>query len=109
MSIKCALYSSVISLSLFVAGSAHCQQAVEPKLRLQNIVFNPINYQSPDGFYNAGFQLALERGPNNPQFGFSVQIPHVRTLDEAFDKLKPAIDDLAGELKKAAEDFHPPH
>jgi hypothetical protein len=109
MSIKRALYSSVIALSLISAGAAYCQQAAEPKLRVQNVVFNPTNYQTPDGFYSASFGLLLDRGQNNPQVNFSITIPHVRTLDEAYDKLKPAIDDLAGELKKASEDFHPPH
>ena len=104
--IKRVLYSSVIALSVFSAGSAYCQSATEPKLTLGNINF----YNgTPDGFYTVNVGLNLIRGPNNPQVNFNITLQHVRSLDEAYDKLKPAIDDLAKELKQASDNFHPPH
>jgi hypothetical protein len=81
--------------------------APQPKLVLQNIGLSPIN--PTDGFYTANVGLYLDRGPNNPGVSFGISIPHVRSLDEVFDKLKPALDDLSSELKIAAENFHPPH
>jgi hypothetical protein len=93
----------VVSLS---AGSAFGQTPAEPKLVLQGINLGPIN--PPDGFYNANIPMYLDRGPNNQSVSFSINIPHVRSLDEVYEKLKPALDDLSGELKKAAENFHPP-
>jgi hypothetical protein len=77
----------------------------EPKLTVSDVVLTP----QPDGYYVGNVDLSLNRGPNNPQVGFRVTIQHARTLDEIYDKLKPAVDDLASELKKASENFHPPH
>src|ERR1700722_15792250 len=103
--IKRTAYLSLVALCL-TAGSAYRQSSVEPKLVLQNVNVNPVG---DDGFYNAGVGLGLTRGPNNPQINFNVSIQHVRSLDEVYDKLKPALDDLSKELKTASENFHPPH
>ena len=103
--IKRAAYLSLVALSL-AAGSAYCQTPGQPKLIFQNVNFvSP----TPDGFYTASVGLGLERGPNNPQVNFNIIIQHVRTLDEVYEKLKPAVDDLANELKEASGGFHPPH
>jgi hypothetical protein len=104
--IKSAFYASMFALALS-GGAAYCQTAGTPKLTLGNVTFYA---PTPDGFYTSNVNLSLDRGPpNNPQVSFGIVIPHVRTLDEVYEKLKPAVDDLANELKTAAENFHPPH
>ena len=103
--IKRAAYLSLVALSLS-AGSAYCQTPDRPKLTLQNI---NLNNPTPDGFYTAYVNLLLERAPTNPGVNFTITIPHIRTLDEVYEKLKPAVDDLSNELKEASGGFHPPH
>jgi hypothetical protein len=102
--IKRAVYLSLVVLSL-TGSSAYCQTPSEPKLTVNSVSFFP----QPDGYYQANVNLGLQRGPNNPQVGFGITIQHVKTLDEVYEKLKPAVDDLANEMKTAAEGFHPPH
>ncbi len=105
--IKRSLYLSlaVLSLTAFSTSSAYCQTP-EPKLTIANV-----NFTSPtsDGFYNAYVGLNLQRGGSNPDISFGLQFNHVRTLDEVYDKLKPAVDQLSDELKAASGGFHPPH
>jgi hypothetical protein len=104
---KHALYIAVTTLSLStlsVAG-AYCQ-TVQPKLTIKDIgLYSAI----ADGFYNAKVALVLQRGNNNPTTTFVVSIEHVRTLEELFTKLKPAVSQMADELKAASDSFQPPH
>ncbi len=102
--LRTAVYALLV-LGL-AASSAYCQTATEPKLMVAAI---NLNSPTPDGFYNAGVNVILQRGGNNPQVGFNLSFQHIRTLDELYAKLKPAVDQLADELKIASEHFQPPH
>jgi len=83
------------------------REAPKPKLVVSTV--NLYNLKE-NGVYETGnINLTLDRGPNNPTANFGLQVKNVRTLQEAYDQLKPAVVDLANELKAASEDFNPPH
>lgn len=77
-------------------SSAFSQTPDRPKLTIGNINFMPVS----DGFYNTNIGLHLRR-PNSPQINFNINAQHVKTVQEVFDQLRPAIDHLADELKNA--------
>ncbi len=85
-----------IALAAISSNSAFSQALERPKLSIGNIIFNA----PQDGFYDVNVNLYVRR-TDNPQINFSVLIQHVRSLDEVYDKLKPAVDQLADELRKA--------
>jgi hypothetical protein len=85
--------------------SAYAQTAndAEPKLILQSIsLYNP----DKDGFYNGSVNVALQpAGPNGSNVSFSIQVVHVRSIDDIKALIKPTVDQLADEAKKASEQF----
>ena len=83
-------------LGAVLTSAAFGQTAIRPKLTISNISLGAI----PDGYYNANVNLTLER-TNNPQVNFNAYFPHVKSLDELCTKLRPAVDNLADELKHA--------
>jgi len=85
-----------IALASISSNSAFSQVLERPKLSIGNIIFSA----PQDGFYDVNVNLYVRR-TNNPQINFSVLIQHVRSLEEVYDRLKPAVDQLADELKKA--------
>lgn len=95
--ILCLLAS--IGLVTALNGAAFSQTPNQPKLNIGNIVLNPVQ----QGYYDADVNLNV-RQSNNRQINFAVLIQHVKTLDEVYDRLKPAIDQLADELKNAQFD-----
>ena len=68
----------------------------QPKLTVSNINFS----STGDGFYSANVNLTLQR-TNNPQVNFNLSFQHVKSLDEVYAELRPAVDGLADELKHA--------
>jgi hypothetical protein len=94
----------VLSLVALVEFSipAWSQTPVKPKLSISYVNLNPIE----DGFYNGNVGLQLQR-TDSPQVNFNLNIQHVKTLDEVYSKVRPAVDHLADELKNADDIF--PH
>jgi hypothetical protein len=86
----------VFGLPVLIHAPAFAQAADQPKLTVSNIGLN----STGDGYYNANVNLTLQRA-NNPQVNFGLYFQHIKTLDELYAKLRPAVDDLAGELKRA--------
>ncbi|HXW25920.1 MAG TPA: hypothetical protein VEK73_14345 [Xanthobacteraceae bacterium] len=78
------------------ASSALSKTPDQAKLTIGSIGLNPTG----DGYYNANVNLTLQRA-NNPQVNFNIFFQHVKSLDELYVKLRPAVDDLADELKHA--------
>jgi hypothetical protein len=58
-----------------------------------------------EGYYNANVGLNLDRGGSNPSVSFNLAISRVKTLNDVYAQLKPEVDKLGDELKKAAESF----
>ena len=61
---------------------------------------------SQTGLNTSSVSLQLRRG-NDVQMSFSVNIPHVESVDVAIAKLRPEIDRLADELKHAPIEKQP--
>lgn len=95
--------AATIVLAAVSSNSAFSQTPDQPRLTIGSVSFNP----TTDGFYDASVGLRLQRA-SNPQINFSIYLQHVKTLDEVYDKLRPAVDDLAEELKHAKIEI-PPH
>ncbi|MGO8932428.1 MAG: hypothetical protein ACLQDA_01840 [Terracidiphilus sp.] len=97
------LYLAVfLGLTVLSGNLAYSQTPDQPKLTIGSISLG----STGDGSYNANVNLALQR-TGNPQVSFNLSFQHVRTLDEVYAKLRPAVDHLADELKNAHDDF--PH
>lgn len=84
------------ALAVGSSSSVLSQTPDQPKLTIGYINFSPTS----DGFYNVGVGLNLQRA-NNPQVNFSASMQHIKTLEEVYEKLRPAVDNLADELKHA--------
>jgi hypothetical protein len=91
-----SLFASLYLGVILMSGGAFGQSVDRPKLSVSNIVLN----LTGDGYYNASVNLTLQR-TNNPQVNFNLYFPHVKSLDDLYAKLRPAVDDLADELKHA--------
>jgi hypothetical protein len=78
-------------------SNSHGQASDQAKLGIANI--NLIS-TSP-GPYTAQVGLVFQR-PNTPQFNFVVIIQQVRNVNEVYDKLRPAVDSLADDLKNTS-------
>lgn len=85
-----------------ISSNSAFSQTPEPRLTVGNVNFSP----TTDGIYNVSVNLGLQR-PNNSQIGFGIYIQHVKTLDDVYEKLRPAVDDLADELKHAKIEIPP--
>lgn len=97
------LYLGVTVLAVAISSNSALSQTLDQaRLTVGNVNFNP----TLDGFYNVNIGLGLQRA-NNPQIGFNISIQHVKTLDEVYDKLRPAVDALADELKRAKIEIPP--
>jgi hypothetical protein len=59
-----------------------------------------------DGFFIATVNLSLQNTKN--AMNFSVTIPHIKALDEVHDRLKPAIDQIADDMKRVPIQFDKP-
>ena len=94
--------STVILLALAIGLAAASTQIAfsdpsnESKLTIGNIMLNPTS----EGDFTANVNLYLRRA-NSPQINLSVDVQHVKTIDEVYDKLRPSVDHLADELKNA--------
>lgn len=90
-----SLLASVCWSALF-SNAALSQSAGQSKLTVSNIGLS----STGDGYYNANVNLMLQRS-NNAQVNFGVFFQHVKSLEEIYGKLRPAVDDLPDELKHA--------
>jgi hypothetical protein len=93
LAVLTAVSAGLVAISCKAALS---QQADRPKLAVTNIGLSVIG----EGFYNANVNVVLQR-TGNPQINFGFFFQRVRSLDEVYEKLRPAVDDLADELKHA--------
>lgn len=90
------LFGASLGLMSLATTYSYSQAPEQAKLAILNI--NLIS-ASP-GPYTAQVGLALQR-QNFPQINFVVIIQQVHNVPEVYDKLKPAIDNLADDLKGA--------
>jgi hypothetical protein len=93
--LSCLVSLYFASISIDAAFS----EASRPTLTIGNINFLP----TADGFYDTNVGVYLRR-PSGHQINFNLNISHVRSLAEVYDKLKPAIEQLADEVQKAELD-----
>jgi hypothetical protein len=91
------LLAGSIGIGVLSNTICHSQTPDQAKLGIANI--NLIS-ASP-GPYVAQVGLVLQR-PNSPQFNFVVIIREVHNVDEVYDKLRPAVNNLAEDLKNAS-------
>jgi hypothetical protein len=92
-------------LLLFVTVSgAKSEEANRPRLTINNINFSTLG----EGDYNANVSVLLQRA-DSPQVNFNIFLQHVRSLDDVYGRVRPAIDALADELRNAIDDFPKPH
>ncbi len=85
-----------LAAALSVGSPALSQALDQAKLTVSNIGLG----STGEGYYNANVNLTLQRA-GNPQINFNISFQHVKSLDEIYAKLRPAVDDLADELKHA--------
>lgn len=97
---------------LFVAGNAlfatcpaQSQEKLEYKLKINSLRFSPTS----DGFYDATVDVVLQNHEGIGVLGIPVGIKHVSTIKETLEQVKPKIDDLSDEIKKASDDFEKHH
>jgi hypothetical protein len=98
-----ALQTCLVLLFLTVSG-AKSEEVNRPRLTINFVGFNPVG----DGDYNANVGLMLQRA-DSPQINFNISLQHVRSLDEVYIRVRPAVDALADELRNAIDDFPKPH
>lgn len=92
-------------LLLFVSiSSAKSEEINRPRLTINNVNFSMIG----EGDYNANVSLLLQRA-DSPQISFNIFLQHVRSLDDVYARVRPAVDTLADELRNAIDDFPKPH
>lgn len=80
-------------------------QQTEPKLVLTNIGF----YRSVTEEYFNGNAVITLVDSHNKQTQLNVPFSHVKTIQEAEEQIKPEVERIASEIKKAADDFEHRH
>jgi hypothetical protein len=104
---------AALALTFFLFGAKSQAQfsiiqtyrAVPPKLTVEDI--KKLSPPLPDGGFNWTARLNLTRN-GQPQINFYLNINDAKTHDDAYNKLKPAIDQLAADLETAAANLGPP-
>lgn len=103
------LTASVLAFALSLPAQAQvqAQQSQEPKLKITGISLNP---EGDTEFYNGTVYLSLfPVVPGHAQPGLQIIFSHVKSIEEIKEKIKPDVEHIADELKKAADDFEKHH
>ncbi len=100
------LTASILAFALSLPAQAQTPTTTEPKIVLTNINFYRPTPTSEYFDGNASLALTDSQGK---QTTFNVSFSHVKTIQEAEDQIKPEIDRIASDIKKAADGFERHH
>jgi hypothetical protein len=99
-------FVTVVSVTAILLSGNVARSDEQPnraKLQVSNVSLVPTGDD-----YNGSVNLLLER-PGSPSIYFGLSFQHVRSLEDLYSKVRPAVDHLADELKSASDDFPKAH